>query len=52
MEYIPGIEKYMSEREKLEQLITHPALRFGYVCELYYSLLGRPVPKQLDLLHT
>ena len=42
----------MSEREKLEQLITHPELRFGYVCELYYSLLGRPVPKQLDLLHT
>ena len=42
----------MSETEKLEKLITHPELRFGYVCGLYYSLLVKSVPKQLDLLHT
>lgn len=33
------------------QNIRHPELRFGYVADLYYTVTGTPVPKQLDLLN-
>ncbi len=39
-----------SDKLRIEAYITHPELRFGYICELYRSVAGGPALKQMDLL--
>lgn len=38
------------KRAEAEELITKPELRLGYAAALYYNVLNRKLPKQLDLL--